>query len=142
MSKLRLGARIGPLIRRVSRPMIDGYGELNQDHNPVHYDDAHARSLGFRESIAHGSLVVALLSEMLTERFREGWLAGGTLGVKFVRPIYAEDTITADGQIVAEGMEGGALEWILDVWCENQSGERVIVGSARCRRRADESRPA
>ena len=64
--------------RTVSQAQIVRYAEASGDHNPLHLDQAFAAGTSYGGTIAHGMLVMAFLSEMLTKAFGTGWIAGAS----------------------------------------------------------------
>ena len=52
------------------------------------------------------------------------------MDVKFIRPIYAGDTVTAHGRITAKTETGTGVRIALNIWCDTQRGEPVTVGTA------------
>lgn len=124
------GEAIGPLTKHVTQAQINAYADASGDHNPIHVDPAVARSVGLDGTIAHGMLSMAFLGELVTD-----WLAarpapGGRLvrlRVRFQAMVRPEDTLTCRGVLVS-GAEAGRQS--LQVWAENQHGERVTAGDA------------
>ena len=41
------------------------FGELSQDWAPIHFDQKHAKEMGFEENLVHGFLAVSRFSRML-----------------------------------------------------------------------------
>ena len=125
---LAVGHEIAPLIKLMSldkmrQPLMSG-------SNPIHYDREFARSVGLEAPIATGVMSSAYLSEMLTRAFGIEWLRSGAIDVKFIRPIYAGDTVTARGRVTAKTETSTGSRVFLDIWCETQRGEPVTVGTA------------
>jgi acyl dehydratase len=110
-------------LERMSRPLMAG-------GNPLHYDLAFARSAGLPAPIATGVMSSAFLSETLTRAFGIEWLRSGSIDVKFIRPIYAGDTVTARGRITGKQETSTGTRLTLEVWCETQRGKPVTVGTA------------
>lgn len=50
---------------RVTDEHIEAFARLSGDRNPLHFDDAFARRMGFDGHIAHGHVTAALLSAVL-----------------------------------------------------------------------------
>jgi len=50
---------------RITEEDIEAFAKLTGDRNPLHFDDAFARSLGFNGRIAHGMLTSSILSTLL-----------------------------------------------------------------------------
>ena len=44
------------------------FAELSGDFNPLHTDDAFARSKGFRGRVVYGALIIAKISELIGMR--------------------------------------------------------------------------
>lgn len=96
----------------------------------THYDDEYAKKVGLPAPIATGMMSAAYLSQMLTEYFGLDWIKGGKLSFTFIRPVYTGDTLTCRGLVKERTSEGSKADLTLEVWCENQDGEKVTVGEA------------
>ena len=125
---LAIGQEIEPTVKRMtlarmSRPLMAG-------GNPIHDDPVFARNAGLPAPIATGVLSSAFLSEMLTKAFGIEWMRSGSIDVKFIRPIYAGDTVTARGRITGRSETSTGVRIALEIWCETQRGELVTVGTA------------
>jgi acyl dehydratase len=70
------------------------------------------------------------ISELMTGELEQGWLLHGRLSLAFVRPVLCGDTLTANAAPREKGDEGAFIRHVYDVWCENQAGETVTVGTA------------
>lgn len=126
--ELAVGQEIEPVVKRMSlarmsRPLMAG-------SNPIHYDVEFAKKAGLPAPIATGVMSSAFLSEMLTKAFGVEWIRGGSMDVKFIRPIYAGDTVTARGRITGKTETSTGVRVALDIWCDTQRGEPVTVGTA------------
>ncbi|MFQ5875838.1 MAG: MaoC family dehydratase, partial [Dehalococcoidia bacterium] len=62
----------------------------------IHTDPAFARSRGLPDVIADGSQTTAEISRVLTEFFGEGFLRGGSLSTKFIKPVYPDYALNID----------------------------------------------
>ena len=91
---------------------------------------ANGSSAGLQAPIATGVMSSAFLSEMLTKAFGIDWIRSGSIDVKFIRPIYAGDTLTMRGRITGKSETSTGVRIALDIWCETQRGEPVTVGTA------------
>src|SRR5688572_18028376 len=97
---MAVGQAIEPVVKhmsleRMSRPLMAG-------SNPIHYDAEFAKKAGLPAPIATGVMSSAFVSEMLAKAFGVEWIRGGSLDVKFIRPLYAGDTVTAHGRITGK----------------------------------------
>jgi acyl dehydratase len=70
----------------VNRALLKQYADASGDQNPIHQDEAFAKSVGLPDVIAHGMLTMALVGKYVSE------LAGGSanvleLGGRFTKPV-------------------------------------------------------
>jgi 3-hydroxybutyryl-CoA dehydratase len=117
---------VAPVVKQVSQEQVRRYADATGDHNPIHIDEAFARSTPFGGTIAHGMLVLASISEMMAAAFGEAWLTRGRLRVRFRSPARPTDTVTAGAQPQPE--RDGTLVYAVEV--RNQNGEVLISGTA------------
>jgi len=115
-----------PVSLLVDGDVVYRYRMVGGDVNPIHLDDDAARALGLPKAIAHGMIGGALLSRLLAENLGEGWMRRGMLDIKFVRPTFIGETLTARGSVRSR------TPLCLDVVVENDDGRPVIIGEA-CR---------
>ena len=93
----------------------------------IHTDDEAARKAGFRAPIAGGEQTYAVMANFLLDSFGVGFLRGGRLEAALVMPVFYGDTITMHAHIT----DGAGPHLQVEVWTENQRGERVLIGAAR-----------
>ncbi len=68
-----VGAELTPVVKKITQEKINRYAEAGGDGNPLHTDPEFAARTMFGGTIAHGMLVLAYLSEMLTAAFGPAW---------------------------------------------------------------------
>ncbi len=130
MPEFEEGMSLPELIKVVRQEKIDLYAEASKDFNPIHIDEDFAKKTPLGGTIAHGMLILAYISQMMTAAFGRDWLSGGKLDVRFKLPARPGDTITVSGEIQrVEKIEGRSLVRCA-VGCHNQHGEPVITGEA------------
>ncbi len=120
------GAELPSLVKTLTQEKIDRYARASSDFNPIHVDPAFAAGTMFGGTIAHGMLLLAYLSEMLTAAFGEGWLSGGRLKVRFKGAARPGDVLTVRGRV--QRIAGQRA--VCSVKCLNQKGEVLITGEA------------
>jgi 3-hydroxybutyryl-CoA dehydratase len=104
------------------------FAGVSGDHNPVHLDETYAQSTMFKTRIAHGMLVGSLFSTVLgTQLPGEGTIYLGQ-DLKFLRPVYLDDVITAVVTVSEVIPEKNRVR--LETSAVNQHGETVVTGSA------------
>ncbi|GIK63143.1 MAG: (R)-specific enoyl-CoA hydratase [Chloroflexota bacterium] len=104
------------------------FAHLTGDTNPVHLDADYAATTVFGQRIVHGMLTSALISAVLAND-----LPGpGTIylgqNLKFKKPVFIGDTITATVTISQVRAERKIVTF--ETTCTNQNGEVVIEGEA------------
>ena len=109
-------------------------GPLNTPGWPrknIHTDLEAARDAGLDTVYVSATQYLGHLAELMIDLFGENWLgAGRTTGLKFIAPVAAGDTLRTWAKVCRREEEGPEVEFTFEVWCENQNGDRVLVGEA------------
>ena len=98
------------------------------DTNPLHVDAEFAGKSRFGARIAQGILVAGLISTAIGTRLPGVGSVYLGQSLKFLKPTYIGDTITATVRVKAIREDKPILT--LQTLCTNQKGERVIEGEA------------
>lgn len=107
---------------------VADFARISTDNNPVHLDEEFAKTTQFGRRIAHGMFGAGLISAAIgTKLPGYGTIYMGQ-DLKFKRPVYLGDTITAWVEVVEKMDEKKRLK--LKTWVENQDGKVVIDGEA------------
>jgi acyl dehydratase len=119
-----VGDELPPLSKVMKREEIKAYADASGDQNPLHQDEAFARSVGFPGIIAHGMFTMAHLAKAVTD-----WVgdpgALKRLQVQFRQVVFMDETIVARGRIT--GLDARSKRATLDVWVElERAGDRVL----------------
>ena len=82
-------------IFQIDRELLKRYADASGDQNPIHQDEAFAKSVGLPDVIAHGMLTMGLVGQYVSE-----W-AGGSANVKefsarFVKPVVVPANTTVE----------------------------------------------
>ena len=128
MDSIAIGQMLPTLVKEVGQRKIDAYSTVRA--RSIHTDEAWARAKGFRAPLAQGMMSTAYVSEMMTKFLGEGFVRGGTLSMSFIQPVFAGDRLTIHGEVKEKRAEGAATRVVVEVWCENQDGERTAAGTA------------
>ncbi len=137
MSDLITGADLPSIKKTITQQIINRYAEASKDFNPIHIDVDFARRTPLGGTIAHGMLVLAYISQMMTEAFGENWLTDGRMSVRFKTPARPGDTLTVTGKIDKIDKQDNATLVTCQLKCSNQKDEIVIIGDARVKISAD-----
>jgi acyl dehydratase len=82
-------------IFKIDRELLKRYADASGDQNPIHQDEAFAKSVGLPDVIAHGMLTMGLVGQYVSD-----W-AGGSVNVKeysarFVKPVVVPANTVVD----------------------------------------------
>ena len=136
---LLIGDSLPEIQKKVIQEDINLYAKASRDFNPIHLDEEFAKKTAAGGTIAHGMLILAYVSQMLTEAFGSSWLTGGRLNVRFKAPARPGDSISVQGKVKKIQNDPAVIVVICDVLCSNQKGETVISGEAAVRIKKDEN---
>ncbi|WPD20305.1 MaoC family dehydratase [Thermaerobacter composti] len=110
----------------ITRLQILRFAAVTGDTNPVHVNDFVARRAGFDGVIAHGMLSMSFLGEYLTRVAGAGNVR--RFKARFRQPVRPGDVITCKGRVKAVAPCGPMTLAVVEVWAENQKGQRVTTG--------------
>ncbi len=127
-SATTVGQALPSLVKDVSQRRIDVYSGVRP--RSIHSDEAWARQKGFRTCLAQGMMSTAYVSQLMVKLLGPGFARGGTMSMAFIKPVYAGDRLTAHGIIKDKQSDSGATRVVVEVWVENQHGEKTAVGHA------------
>ncbi|HKG77954.1 MAG TPA: MaoC family dehydratase [Pyrinomonadaceae bacterium] len=116
------------ITKTITEADVQAFADLTGDHNPVHVDNAFAKTTRFGRTIAHGMLTASLISSVLANKLPgEGSVyLGQTL--QFVAPVFPGDEITA--RVTVKQLREDKPIVKLETICVNQNGAIVIRGEA------------
>ena len=118
-----------PFAKKIGMVEICRWGGVGEELARTHIDKDYARKLGYPDVDIQGHLKAGLLGAFLTN-----WLAdAGTLhrmACQYRGRDYCGDTLTAGGKVTATRESGGKRLVDLEIWLENQRGERNTTGAA------------
>ena len=110
----------------LSKDQVRAYARAAGQWSPRFTDDEGARREGLPGMITPGNMSMGLLATMI-----EGWAGAGTLrrlGTTFRGLVLPDRTIRLCGAVTQRDEASRAVE--LDVWIENDEGERTVIGTA------------
>ena len=115
------------LTRTVGARDLEAFAEVSGDTNPVHLDDAYARTTTFGGRIAHGMLSAAFISAVLGTKLPGPGAIYLSQSLRFRRPVRIGDEVTARATVKALDDKRGhvTLETVCLV-----SGKAVLEGEA------------
>ncbi len=137
LSDLKTGLNIPGMQKTITQEDINLYAQASRDFNPIHINEEFARNSPAGGTIAHGMLVLAYVSQMMTGAFGKSWLTGGRFNIRFKAPARPGDNLTIQGRIEKLKNEVDLTIVSCSVQCANQKNEIVITGEAIVRIKND-----
>lgn len=138
---VKVGQELPALVKGpIQQIQLTRYAGASLDFNPIHQDDEFARAAGMGGVFGHGMLTMGFVAQAVTD-----WAGAGTvrkIGVRFAGLVRLKDTITCRGRVRACGHRDGLHIVEVEMWAENQKGERVVTGQATVALPAREPTPS
>lgn len=131
--EVNIGEEFAPLIKKMTQEKINAYCSTAEDYNPIHVDEAYAKTTPFKGPIAPGYQSMAYISELMAREFGQGWYVGGTMDLRLTRPVRPGDKLVTRAKVVEKREEGKNKVVICEVRITNQNHEDVMVGTAGAR---------
>ena len=126
---VKVGDELPPLVKGpIQQIQLTRYAGASGDFNPIHQDDEFAKAAGMGGVFAHGMLSMGFVGQLVTD-----WAGAGQvrkLGVRFAGLVRLKDTITCRGRVLAKSSKDDVNLVDLEVWAENQKGDKVVTGKA------------
>ena len=127
--EIAVGYKVPPFVRIAGFHNWNRYAAVNSEFVDHHMDDEAGRAGGYPGAFGMGNLTYAWLHCM----FRE-WLSPlgrvVRMACQFRGAVLKGDTVTCSGVVTRVYEDGGRRMADLDVWAENQRGERIVPGTA------------
>lgn len=103
------------------------FAALSGDHNPLHLDEAFARSKGFAGRVVYGGLLVAKISELIGMRLPGKNSVWASLSLDFLKPLYVGESAELEAEVRSCSEATGLVELGLTL---RREGKRLLKGRA------------
>jgi acyl dehydratase len=114
----------------VTGERVRAYADAAGDHNPIHLDAAFAAGTPFGGPIAHGMLLLAYLSRLLSARFGPAWVEGGSLDARFRAPALVGAVVRVGGQVTAVEQANGSATATCALRIHDAQGQALVTATA------------
>lgn len=114
---------------KVDEAAIKGFADLSGDRNPIHLDAQEAKAYGYSRPVAHGGILLAMLSRVVGMEIPGPGAVLMGQSVEWVAPVLMGDQI--DMVVTVANVSSGLGVLSLDVQADNQRGERVMTGEVK-----------
>ena len=112
----------------IQQIQLTRYAGASGDFNPIHQDEEFARAAGMGGVFAHGMLSMGFVAQAVTD-----WAGAGRarkVGVRFAAFVRLKDPVTCRGRVLSKSSKDDTHLVELEIWAENQRGEKVVTGKA------------
>ena len=96
--------------------------------NPNHWDPVYAAQTGLAAPIQTGEMSSAYIAEMCVNHFGANVFRGARVVCKYIASTLANEVITTHGVVREKTPKGRGFRFKVDVWAENEAGEKKTVG--------------
>lgn len=115
------------MTRDATAEVTRAFADLSGDHNPIHLDEAYAKTTPFGGTIAHGMLSAAYLSAVLGEKLPGSGAVYLNQTLRFRRPVRVGEAVTA--RVTVKSLDDQRGHVTLTTICE-VNGKVVVDGEA------------
>ena len=126
---VKVGDELPPLVKGpLPQIQLTRYAGASGDFNPIHQDHEFAKAAGMGDVFAHGMLSMGFVAQAVTD-----WAGAGAvkkIGVRFAAIVRLKDTVTCRGRVLSKSSKDDTHVVELEIWAENQRGEKVVTGKA------------
>jgi len=130
----QVGYELPAVVKKITEDLLCNYSNRYPGIfiTTIHTDREAAGKWGFPDMVLQGSQTMNFGAEALFKVYREHWINDSSLSVKFIKPVYAEETVTIKGT-VRERKETaeGRIVLKIDIWAANSAGDKVMAGEAQ-----------
>ena len=128
--EIKVGDELPVFVRQPGFHNWNRYAAVNDEFVPIHMDDEAGRAAGYPSAFGQGNLQWAYLHDVVRQ-----WMGDDgrieRMACSFRGANVKGQTVTARGRVTAVAEDGGRRVVDLEVWTENDSGERLAPGTAR-----------
>ena len=126
---VNVGDDLPPLEKAPDRSQLVKYAAGSGDFNPLHFDPDFPQAKAIGDNIVHGRMKYASLGELVSN-----WLAHEgrirTIACQYRGMDMRAATFTCKGVVTAKRAENGEKLVDLEVWTENEKGQKTTPGTA------------
>jgi acyl dehydratase len=127
MSRIEIGTELAPKTFKINRQLLIDYANASGDQNPIHQDEAFAKSVGLPDVIAHGMLTMALAGKYLSE-------VSGSQNVlefsaKFIKPVVVPAGV--DVSLIVSGKVTDVTDGVAKIDLLAMCNEVKVLGMAK-----------
>jgi len=125
---LSVGDELPPFQRQTGFAVWNRYAAVNDEYVPIHMDDEAGKAAGLPGAIGMGNLQFSYLHNVVRE-----WMGDSgrfvSMSCQFRAPNLRDQTVAARGRVTALEEKPEGLAVTLEVWTEDDDGNRLAPGT-------------
>jgi len=121
------GQELAPKTYKINRALLKQYADASGDQNPIHQDEAFAKSVGLPDVIAHGMLTMALAGKYLSDL--NGSQSVLEFSAKFIKPVVVP--VNKDVELIVSAKVGEIAEGIAKIEITAVCEDVKVLGVAK-----------
>lgn len=131
---IQIGDELPPYKKWISSQSAAKFGRTYKDVFSGHINPRVSEGqFGVASMPIQGAVIEAGVSPLIINWLGSAkpWLYGGRQESKFIQIVLPGDTLTYHGKVLDKPVDGDKKYVMIEVFAENQKGEKVMVGTAR-----------
>jgi len=131
----KIGDTIPPLTKTMTQEAINAFEKSGGASGPSQFTDLETarHTLGTGSTVASGRMSLTFSIELLRRFFGpECFNRGGTVDLRFLRPVRPGDSVTFNGKITGISREPNGARVSVEVSGTNQKGDTTAAGTGSC----------
>ena len=116
---------------QITQKLMDLFSEVSGDNNPLHLDEAYAKSQGFNDRVAYGLLTTSFYSRLAGVHLPGKYCLLHSIETTFLKPAYIGDRLLVSGEISHINEAFGQVELKASIFQINGGGELIKISKAK-----------
>ncbi len=117
--------------RRITNDLVQATAAVTEDFNPLHVDEAAALLLGQSRPVAHGVILLGIISRLIGMELPGPGSVWFENAVQFLAPVYPDDEVEITATVAHVSIATSVV--VLDLEGTKQSGTAILRGRAKVR---------
>merc|ERR1712159_379118 len=84
----------------INRKIIKDFSVFSGDSNPIHLDEKKAKNFGFNKPVAHGAILIAIISKMIGKQIPGPGALWLSQDISWLSPVYVNDFLKLTIKII------------------------------------------
>ena len=131
--EINIGDELPAYTKWITSKSAHLFGRTYEDVFSGHINtDVAERQFGARVNPVQGAVMEQGVTPLIINWLRsvKPWLCGGRQETRFIQVVLPGDTMIYHGKVIDKITENGKKTVVVDVYTENQKGEKVLVATA------------